>query len=165
MTSYQQVYDYLHHRLEFDDPSDPDAGHPEFRAPLMLVGSVLYSIGFLLFGRAAQLHLFWLIPNIGSFFVSAGIIIISQGIKLYTVSTYGTFAASAQGIANFTRSSGSGTFPLFAPFMLQRLVYGITGTVLACIAVVILILGPILLWYFEPRLREKAEGLQEESDS
>ncbi|EKD14093.1 hypothetical protein MBM_07770 [Drepanopeziza brunnea f. sp. 'multigermtubi' MB_m1] len=154
------VYNYLRHRLKSSDPDDPDAGRPEYRVPLMLVGAVIYPIGFLIYGWSAQKQLFWLVPNIGIFLVSVGIIIISQGIKLYTVSTYGTYAASAQGAVNFTRSIGSGTFPLFAPFILAKLGYGWMGTVMACVAVVLGIPGPIILWYHGPRLRKKAQGLQ-----
>ena len=128
----------------------------------MIIGCVVYPIGFLLFGWSAQYKLFWIVPNIGIFFVSVGIIIISQGIKLYTLSAYGDFAASAQGAVNFTRAIGSGTFPLFAPYMLQKLGYGWTGTVLGGVAIVIGIPGPIILWYYGPRLRKKAEGLQKE---
>lgn len=130
----------------------------------MMVGATLYPIGFLLYGWSAQAKVFWLVPNIGIFFVAAGIIILSQGIKLYNISTYGTYAASAQGAVNLTRSIGSGTFPLFAPFMLQKLGYGWTGTALAGISVAFGIPGPIILWFYGPRLRKKAQGLQKQSE-
>ncbi|PVH78271.1 MFS general substrate transporter [Cadophora sp. DSE1049] len=138
------------------------ASRPEHRAPLMIIGCVVYPIGFLLFGWSAQYRFFWLVPNVGIFFVSVGIIIISQGIKLCTLSAYGDFAASAQGAVNFTPAIDSGTFPLFAPYMLQKLRYGWTGTVLAVVAMIIGIPRPIILWYYGPRLRKKAGGLQKE---
>lgn len=155
-----KLYEYLRKRFDSGDPSDPDAGRPEYRVPLMLLGAVCLPAGFILYGWSADKHVFWLVPNIGIFFVAMGIIIISQGIKLYNVSTYGTFAASATGAVNLTRAVGSGCFPLFAPFMLQTLGYGWTGTLLAGIAILFGIPGPILLWYYGPRLRKKADGLQ-----
>lgn len=53
-----KVYDYLRRRLDSGDPNDPDAGRPEYRVPLMLVGAVVYPIGFLLYGEFLSLFLF-----------------------------------------------------------------------------------------------------------
>lgn len=157
-----KIYNSLRHRLDSGDPSEPDAGYPEYRVPLMMTGAVIYPVGFLLYGWSANYTLFWLIPNLGIGLVAVGIMILSQGIKLYSISTYGTYASSAQGAIGLTRSIGSGTFPLFAPFMLRTLGYGYTGTVLAGVAVLFGIPGPIILWYYGPRLRAKANGLQKQ---
>ena len=157
-----KVYDYLRHhpKLPSLDESDPNAGRPEYRVPMMMVGVVLYPIGFLIYGWTANYKVFWLLPNIGIFFVAFGIIVISQGIKLYNVSTYGTFAASATGAINITRAIGTSVFPLFASYMIEDLGYGRFGTVLAGIAIALGIPGPILLWKYGPRLRKNALGLQ-----
>lgn len=74
----------------------------------MMVRSILYLIGFVIYGWTAQAKVFWLVPNIGIFFVAASPIIIAQRIKLYTVSTYETFASSAEEAVNLTRAIGTG---------------------------------------------------------
>jgi hypothetical protein len=47
-----KVYNWLRHQscLESMDPGDPNAGSPEYRVRLMMVGVVVYPIGFLIYG-------------------------------------------------------------------------------------------------------------------
>lgn len=122
-------------------------------------------MGILLYGWTAEYRVFWLVPNIGVFFVGIGIIIGSQGVKLFTIDSYGSFAASATGAVNFCRAIGSAIFPLFAPAMLKKLGYGWTNTVLAGMAILLGVPGPILLYKMGPRMRRRATSYTEKHDT
>lgn len=125
-----------------------------------MIGAIVYPIGFLIYGWSAYYGTHWIAPNIGIFLVSVGLITVSQGIKLYILNAYGTFASSAQGATNLTRAIGMGVFPLFANYMFDSLGYGWTGTLLAFVSIVLGIPGPIILWYYGERLRRAAGGLE-----
>lgn len=122
----------------------------------MLVGAIVLPCGILLYGWSGNYRVFWLVPDIGIFFVAVGIIIGTQGIKLYAIDTYGIYAASATGAINLMRSIGSAVLPLFASSLITSLNYNFSSTLLAGIAVLLGIPGPIALWYFGPRMRRKA---------
>lgn len=131
-------------------------GKPEFRVPLMIPGALLVPIGLLWYGWCAQAHTHWILPNIGTAIFAAGVIIGFQCIQTYIVDAYTRYAASAVGAATVLRSLAGFGFPLFAPYMYEKLHYGWGNTLLACIAVVLGWPAPILLWKFGDKLRKKS---------
>lgn len=131
-------------------------GRPEFRVPMMIPGSIMVPIGLLIYGWAAQYRTHWIVPNIGVAIYNAGTIMCFQCIQGYLVDTYTRFAASAVGAGTVLRSLGGFGFPLFAPYMYQKLNYGWGNTLLALISIVIGWPAPILLWKYGERLRKKS---------
>ncbi|KAF8524920.1 MFS polyamine transporter [Hysterangium stoloniferum] len=109
-------------------------GKPEFRLPSMAVGVFLLPIGLLMFGWAAEKHVFWIVVDI---LHSAGMILIFQSIQSYVIDAFTLYAASALAAVTFIRSIAGFAFPLFAPAMYNALGYGKGDTILAVFAIVV----------------------------
>jgi multidrug resistance protein len=131
-------------------------GKPEFRVPLMIVGSLLVPIGLFWYGWSAQAHVHWIMPNIGAAILSGGVVMGFQCIQTYIVDSYTRYAASAIGAATVLRSLAGFGFPLFAPYMYAKLHYGWGNSVLAFIAIALGWPAPFLLWTFGEKLRKKS---------
>jgi hypothetical protein len=65
--------------------------------------------------------------------------------------------ASALAAVVVLRSLAGFGFPLFAPYLFQRLDYGWGSTLLALLAIGIGLPVPILLWLFGERLRKHSQ--------
>lgn len=131
-------------------------GCPEFRVPPMVLGSVLVPIGLLIYGWSAQALTHWIVPNLGAMTFAIGSIMVFQGIQVYVVDAYTRYAASAMAAASLLRSLTGMGFPLFAPYMFEKLDYGWGNSLLAFISIAIGFPAPILLWYFGADLRKRS---------
>lgn len=131
-------------------------GQPEFRCPLMLLGTFLLSVGLFWYGWSANAHLFWLMPDIGIGIFATGCDICFQCMSSYIIDGYARYAASALAAMVVLRSFAAFGFPLFAPKMFEALGYGWTCTILACIAISIGMPAPFLLWKYGPILRKRS---------
>jgi multidrug resistance protein len=131
-------------------------GRPEFRIPMMVPGAILVPVGLLIYGWSAQYQTHWIVPDIGVALFAAGTIIGFQCIQGYLVDTYTLYAASAVGAATVLRSLAGFCFPLFGPYMYEKLDYGWGNTTLALLAIVIGWPAPILLWKYGELLRKKS---------
>ena len=58
-------------------------GKPEFRIPMMNIGSVLVPTGLFIYGWTSQYHVHWIGPNIGAAIFAMGMIIGFQCIQTY----------------------------------------------------------------------------------
>ncbi|KUJ21667.1 synaptic vesicle transporter [Mollisia scopiformis] len=131
-------------------------GKPEFRIPVMVPGTLLLGIGLFWYGWSADAVLHWIMPNIGCGLFIAGATICTSSVNAYIVDTYGQYSASAIAAISILRCLAGFTFPLFAPYMYDKLGYGWAATVLGFIALGIgfPVLG--LLWKFGLYLRHKS---------
>lgn len=140
---------------EKDEDRGIGTGRPEFRVPLMLPASLLVPIGLFLYGwTAGRTH--FIVPNIGACIFAAGQQMGFQCVQTYVVDAYSRYAASAVGAVTVLRSLAGFGFPLWAPYMWQRLGYGPGGSLLGGVAVVLGVPAPIGLWYYGRMLREKS---------
>ncbi|KAG8845868.1 hypothetical protein FRB96_002236 [Tulasnella sp. 330] len=89
-------------------------GTPEMRMPLMLITAFTLPSGLIIYGWSAQHHVVWIVPDIGAFFLAAGVMGSFLPIQSYLVDTYTLYAASAIGAASSFRSLAGFGFPLFA---------------------------------------------------
>ncbi|KAG8534228.1 uncharacterized protein KY384_001072 [Bacidia gigantensis] len=131
-------------------------GQPEFRIPLMNVGSCLVPIGLFIYAWTSQSHTHWIGPNIGAAIFSLGMIICYQCIQTYLVDAYTRYAASALAATTVLRSLAGFGFPLFAPYMYNALNFGWGNSLLGFVGVGLGIPAPILLWIYGRKLREKS---------
>lgn len=131
-----------------------DVGRPEFRLPLLSIAAVLTPAGLFIYGWTAETHQHWIAPNIGAALFGMGNIVAYQCIQTYIVDSYARFAASALAAAAFLRSLCGFGFPLFAPYMYNALHYGWGNSLLAFVALVIGVPGPILIWKYGEKLRK-----------
>ncbi|KAL0936843.1 major facilitator superfamily transporter [Colletotrichum truncatum] len=144
------VYQRLKHRYGIEEGQ---SGLPEFRIPLMIPFSLLSPFGILLFAWSAQMKMHFLIPNIGIAITIGSSMVSYQCVSAYIADSYPLHSASASAACSFVRSMCAFAFPLFVPALFGNLGYGIGGSVLAVIAVVVGIPAPILLWLYGAKLR------------
>lgn len=131
-------------------------GRPEFRIPMMVPGAIVLPVGLIIYGWTAQYRVHWIGPDIGVVLLSMGVIVGFQAIQGFLVDSYTRYAASAVAAATVLRSLAGFGFPLFAPSLYAKLDYGWGNTMLAFIGIAIGWPGPILLWKYGQKLREKS---------
>lgn len=130
---------------------------PEWRLPTVIVGGVLFAIGLFWFGWTgykASIH--WIAPTLSGLFTGFGLLAIFICCFNYLVDSYLMFAASVIAGNTFMRSFFGAGFPLFARQMFNNLGIQWAGTLLGCLAV-ILVPIPVLFIKFGPKLREKSK--------
>lgn len=95
-------------------------------------------------------------PNIGMIIFSVGTDIGFQCSTAYLIDCYTRYAASAIAAAVLVRSFAGFGFPLFAPYMYQRLGYGWGNSLLGFIALALGLPAPLMLWKYGPMLRNRS---------
>lgn len=131
-------------------------GKPEFRVPAMIVGTLLVPIGLIWWGWSGQARIHWIMPNIGCFIFTTGCYVCASCVSLFLIDTYVKYSASALSTALLTRSCAAAFFPLFAPYMFDRLGFGIAATVLAAAFSVFGMASIAILWFYGERIRSKS---------
>lgn len=128
-------------------------GCPEFRIPMIAVGTAIVPIGLLWYGWSAQARVFPLVPDLGVFLLAIGLVAILNCTSLYLVDTYKLQSASATGAVNLLRSIAGFAFPLFSTALYDRLGQGYANTLLAGITIVAGWPVPFLLWRYGAKMR------------
>ncbi len=131
-------------------------GRPEFRMPTMVIGTVLAPAGLLWWGWSGEARIHWIMPNIGSFVFAMGVYICSGCTSVYTIDTYTQYAASAISTNMVLRSLTAAFFPLFAPYMFDKLGFGFGATALAAGFGIFGTLVTSILWFFGETLRTRS---------
>ncbi|KAH8701546.1 major facilitator superfamily domain-containing protein [Talaromyces proteolyticus] len=134
------------------------AAAPEYRVPVMIPSAILAPTGLLIYGWTAYSHSHWLVVDIGAAILAFGMTFGGQALQAYVIDSYPDHASSASAATQFLRSLTAFGFPLFAPAMYTTMGYGWGNTFLACLYIVIGILGPLILWFYGPKLRQKASS-------
>jgi hypothetical protein len=93
------------------------------------------------------------VPNLGTLFFAAGNIISHTCSQTYIIDSYTRYAASGTAAVVVLRSLAGFGFPLFAPYMYEKLDYGWGNSVLGIICIVLGVPAPILFWRYGERLR------------
>ncbi|EIM90581.1 MFS general substrate transporter [Stereum hirsutum FP-91666 SS1] len=130
-------------------------GKPEFRVPVLIVGSFFVPIGLFVYGWSAAAHTHWIVPIIGTAIFGAGLMTTFLPIQLYLVDAF-QYGASALSAAAVSRSLVGFAFPLFGQQMFDALGYGGGNSLLAGLAIVLGIPFPIWLWYYGEQMRMKS---------
>ncbi|TCD61885.1 hypothetical protein EIP91_007789 [Steccherinum ochraceum] len=121
-------------------------GRPEYRLPIMILGSLLLPIGLLVSGWTARAS--------GMAVFAAGVILSYQCIQNYIIDAFTLHAASAIAAAAFLRSLCGFGFPLFAPSMYSALGFGKGDTILAAAGIIIGCPAPFFFWKYGERIRQ-----------
>ncbi|TKY88531.1 hypothetical protein EX895_002519 [Sporisorium graminicola] len=149
-----RVVDYSYRTLRARSPDGK--GQPEFKLPLLMITSVLFPAGLLIYGWTAEYKTHWIGPNIGAGMFAAGAMGTFLVCQSYLVDVLPLYAASVLAGAVFVRSLGGFGFPLFAPTMYDHLGQGWGNTVLALVSVVIGFPAPYILYRWGPWLRARS---------
>ena len=145
-----RIYASLKRRrgLGVDEP-----GVPEFRMPLMVPASIITPAAIFLYGWSAHAKMHFMVPNIAAGLFAAGSIICYQCISAYISDAYTLHSASASAACAFLRSTLAFIFPLFVPALFGNLGYGIGGSIVGSIAIVLGIPAPWIIWRYGAGMR------------
>ncbi|KAA8909371.1 hypothetical protein TRICI_004537 [Trichomonascus ciferrii] len=131
---------------------------PEARLPGMILGALSFPIGIFWFcwsGNYAE-HVHWAVPTVAGLFIGFGLLSIFLCAINYIVDAYLVYAASALAGNTLLRSTFGAVFPLFASAMFHNLGTNWAGTLIGCIAVLLLPV-PILFYKFGKSIRSKSK--------
>ncbi|KAK4118567.1 MFS general substrate transporter [Parathielavia appendiculata] len=130
---------------------------PEMRLPLSIYFSLFLPPTFFWYGWSTYYHTHWIVPVLGLFPFSFGIIGLFLPLTTYLVDCYPIYAASAIAANTVFRSLAGMLLPLAGPDMYQNLGLGWGNSLLGFICVV-MIPVPLLLYTYGKKLRKM--GLQ-----
>ncbi|TIB29542.1 hypothetical protein E3P86_03661 [Wallemia ichthyophaga] len=128
---------------------------PEIRfLPAILVGGPCFSIGLFWFAwTAGRTH--WLAPCAAGVPIGAGVVLCFISLLSYISDAYTLYAASALAANTVVRSVFGSVFPLFAIKMFDRLSISWSGTLLACIGVLMMPF-PIIFYRYGLSIRKRS---------
>jgi MFS family permease len=104
---------------------------PELRISLLVPGVFFTPICFLLYGWAAQYHLFWIFVDIGVILLSLGMQIFDTTLHAYVIDAYPEYISSAYAATQVLRSLLAFAFPLFSNSLYDSLGYRWGNSLLA----------------------------------
>lgn len=131
-----------------------DVPIPEWRLPPVMIGGVAFAIGLFWFGWSgyrADIH--WIAPTLSGLMTGFGLLCIFLQSLNYLVDAYLMFAASAIAANTFLRSLAGAGFPLFSQYMFKALGVNWAGTLLGCVALVLVPI-PVCFYIYGRKIRE-----------
>lgn len=129
---------------------------PEWRLPPVIVGGVSFAIGLFWFGWSGyRSDVHWIVPTASGLFTGFGLLAIFLQSLNYLVDAYLMFAASAIAANTFLRSLAGAGFPLFSQPMFNALGVNWAGTLLGCVAVVLVPI-PVIFYMYGEKIRQKS---------
>ncbi|KAF7553385.1 hypothetical protein G7Z17_g3675 [Cylindrodendrum hubeiense] len=122
---------------------------PEYRLPVMGIGSVFVPVGLFMFGWTAENNDHWILPIIGTSFVGIGMVAAFMSISIYLVDAYTEHSVSAIAASTVFRSLLGALLPLAGQKMFKALGLGWGSSLLAFIAVAMIPVAIFLVKYGE----------------
>ncbi|KAF2088891.1 major facilitator superfamily [Saccharata proteae CBS 121410] len=130
---------------------------PEWRLPEVIIGGISFSIGLFWFawtGYTKDIH--WIVPTLSGLCSGFGLMSVFLQSLNYLVDAYLMFAASAIAANTFLRSLCGAGFPLFATYMFDGMGVNWAGTLLGCVAAV-LVPVPVLFYLKGEKIRQRSK--------
>ncbi|TVY83808.1 putative transporter [Lachnellula suecica] len=129
---------------------------PEWRLLPVVYGGISFAGGLFWFGWSgyrADIH--WIVPTLSGLLTGFGLLAIFLQSLNYLVDAYLMFAASAIAANTFLRSICGAIFPLFSTYMFDGMGVNWAGTLLGCVAL-LLVPIPIAFIVYGERIRRKS---------
>ncbi|KAM3079316.1 hypothetical protein ACMFMG_005750 [Clarireedia jacksonii] len=129
---------------------------PEWRLPPVIAGGVSFACGLFWFGWSgyrADIH--WIVPTLSGLMTGFGLLAIFLQSLNYLVDAYLMFAASAIAANTLLRSLAGAGFPLFSQYMFKALGVNWAGTLLGCVAFVLVPI-PVVFYLYGAKIRERS---------
>ncbi|KAJ5528821.1 hypothetical protein N7527_002214 [Penicillium freii] len=130
---------------------------PEWRLPPAILGGVCFCVGLFWYGWTGwtkSIH--WMAPTASGVITGFGIYVIFLQCFNYLIDSYLTFAASVFAANTIIRSAVGAAFPLFSKQMFQNLGVQWAGTLLGCLALIMIPI-PLVFIKWGPALRKKSK--------
>ncbi|WYZ41010.1 hypothetical protein EsH8_IV_001351 [Colletotrichum jinshuiense] len=128
---------------------------PEGRLYSACAESLFLPIGLFWFGWGSSPSVPWIVPALAITSVTVGIFTVYLAVFNYLADTYHRYASSAQAAQSMCRNLLAGVFPLFTNVMFQRLGFGVAGSLLGGIGL-LLSLVPWLLCIYGEKIRGRS---------
>ncbi|RDW62697.1 putative fluconazole resistance protein [Coleophoma crateriformis] len=129
---------------------------PEWRLMPVIYGGVSFAIGLFWFGWTGytdKIH--WIAPTLSGLATGFGLLSIFLQSLNYLVDAYLMFAASAIAANTFLRSLAGAGFPMFSQYMFKGIGVNWAGTLLGCVAI-LLVPIPVCFLIFGERIRRRS---------
>ena len=111
---------------------------PEWRLPPAILGGVSFACGLFWFGWSGyRRDVHWIVPTLSGLLSGFGLLSIFLQSLNYLIDAYLMFAASAIAANTFMRSLAGAGFPLFATYMFDGMGIQWAGTLLGCVALLL----------------------------
>ncbi|GIJ82471.1 hypothetical protein Asppvi_000979 [Aspergillus pseudoviridinutans] len=141
--------------------ANKDIPLPEWRLPPAIIGGVAFSGGLFWFGWSGyRSDIHWIVPTLSGLLTGFGLFCIFLQCLNYIVDAYLVFAASALAANSVLRSIAGAGFPLFSTYMFNALGVNWTGTLLGCVAAILMPI-PLLFYLYGPKIRAKSKFAME----
>lgn len=129
---------------------------PEWRLPPVIYGGVSFAIGLFWFGWTGYTkNIHWIAPTLSGLCTGFGLMAIFLQSLNYLVDAYLMFAASAIAANTFLRSLAGAGFPLFSQYMFAALHVNWAGTLLGCVATVLVPI-PVVFYFYGAKIRQRS---------
>jgi DHA1 family multidrug resistance protein-like MFS transporter len=129
---------------------------PEWRLPPAIVGGLAFACGLFWFGWSGyRRDIHWIVPTLSGLLSGFGLLSIFLQSLNYLIDAYLMFAASAIAANTFLRSLAGAGFPLFATYMFNGMGIQWAGTLLGCVAL-LLVPIPVVFYYYGERIRRRS---------
>ncbi|KAL3425812.1 major facilitator superfamily transporter [Phlyctema vagabunda] len=129
---------------------------PEWRLMPVVYGGISFAIGLFWFGWTGyKKEIHWIAPTLSGLLTGFGLLAIFLQSLNYLVDAYLMFAASAIAANTFLRSLAGAGFPMFAQYMFASLGVNWAGTLLGCVAF-LLVPIPICFLLYGERIRARS---------
>lgn len=138
---------------------------PEARVQLGKVAAVTLPISLWWFAwtTPTEYHIHWIVPVLATVLFGFSFYTLILMTYMYTEDAYMVFSASALAGIGLVRNLFGGTFPLFGNQMFENEGYNWAGTILACLAM-LLVPIPFVLERYGPKLRARSPWAREHMD-
>ncbi|WVR03429.1 hypothetical protein IAU60_000420 [Kwoniella sp. DSM 27419] len=151
------LLNFLYAKYAFAKYMDTHGGRapPERRLPPMMLGAVLFPIGFFIIGWTSKPSIHWFPSLVGFVLIGMSFLLIFQAGINYLIDAYTSNAASAVAANTFNRSLLAAALPLCAQPLFHNLGIDWACTLLGCIAV-LLGITPFLFYHYGKRIRTRS---------
>lgn len=138
-------------------------GQPEYRLPLIIVGSILFPISIALYGWSTQLHLHVAVLLLAVILLGCFLMLSFLPLMAYVVDAFGIYSASSVTAVIVTRCLMGTFLPLAVIPLIGRFGYGLGFTVLASISAATIPI-PVLVFKFGYKWRQLSKYTREQID-
>lgn len=138
---------------------------PEARLQLSKIAAILLPISLFWFAWTSppQYNIHWIVPVLATTLFGYSFYVLILMTYLYVEDSYMVFSASALAGVGLVRNLAGAGFPLFGRHMFVNLGYNWAGTILACLAM-LLVPIPFILERYGPRLRARSSFARQHMD-
>lgn len=138
-------------------------GQPEYRLPLIIIGSILFPFAVALYGWSTELHLHVYVLLLSVVLLGCFLLLSFLPLMAYVVDAFGIYSASSVTAVIVTRCLMGTFLPLAMKPLVERLGYGWGFTVCAGISTVMIPI-PVAVYRYGHKWRQLSKYSREQAE-